>query len=144
MTPLTDSDIKQLIKKPKYCQQKKCYTYPYEGDIEIPLVSADEKEEFILDIWRKGKIALKTKYQTRVHKTIVLVRLDLNGPPHRNPDGEEVGGTHIHIYQEGYGDKWAYPVEIQYFPNINDLWKTLYDFMEYCNIHDVLIDKGLF
>lgn len=102
-----------------------------------------KRKEFVLDIW-KGKIALKTKYQTRVDKTIVLVRLDLNGPPHRNPDGKEVEGTHVHVYKEGYGDKWAYPIEIQSFPNINNVWETLNDFMKYCNIHDVLIDKGLF
>lgn len=143
MTLLTDSDAHQLIKKPKYHQGKYRHTYPHAGEIEIPLISADEKEEFVLDIW-KGKIALKTKYQTRVHKTIVLVRLDLNGPPHRNPDGKEVEGTHVHVYKEGYGDKWAYPIEIQSFPNINNVWETLHDFMKYCNIHDVLIDKGLF
>ncbi len=143
MTILTELDVKRLISIKKYQQEEKRYTYPSVGEIEIPLISADKKEEFILDVW-KGKIALKTKYQTRVHKTMVLVRLDLNGPPHRNPDGKEVEGTHIHIYQEGYDDKWAYPVEIRYFPNISDLWKTLYDFMEYCNIHGVLIDRRLF
>lgn len=143
MTTLTELDVKRLINIPKYQQEEKRYTYSIVGEIEIPLISADKKEEFVLDVW-KGKIVLKTKYQTRVYKTIVLVRLDLNGPPHRNPDGKEVGGTHIHIYQEGYGDKWAYPFDIQYFPNINDLWETLYDFMKYCNINGVQIDKGLF
>jgi hypothetical protein len=141
---MTILDVKRLIKIPKYQQEEeKHYTYPNVGGIEIPLISADKREEFILDIW-KGKISLKAKYQTRVHKTIVLVRLDLNGPPHRNPDGEEVGETHIHIYREEYGDKWAYPVDIKYFPNINDLFKTLDDFMKYCNIRNVLINKGLF
>jgi hypothetical protein len=73
-----------------------------------------------------------------------LVRLDLNGAPHRNPDGKEIEGTPLHIYQENYGDKWAYPIDIKDFLNITDLWKTLDDFMKYCNIYDVLIDKELF
>lgn len=44
MTLLTDSDAHQLIKKPKYHQGKYRYTYPHAGEIEIPLISADEKE----------------------------------------------------------------------------------------------------
>jgi len=104
----------------------------------------DQKEEFLLDIW-KGKIALKSKYQTRGRKVFVLIRLDLNGAPHRNPDGEEVAGTHIHLYREGYGDKWAYPVNSAKFPNLDDLWKTLHDFMDFCNIQKKpVIERGLF
>ncbi len=142
---LTQFEADNLIKMPKYYKDKqRRYIYPNIGEITIRLLSVDEKEEFLLDIW-KGKIALKSKYQTRGRKVFVLIRLDLNGAPHRNPDGEEVAGTHIHLYREGYEDKWAYPVNSAKFPNLGDLWKTLHDFMDFCNIQKMpVIDRGLF
>jgi len=76
---------------------------------------------------------------------VVLVRLDFGGHPHRNPDGEEILSPHLHIYKEGYGDKWAIPVPTDRFPNMDDLWKTLEDFMRFCNITEPpFIEKGLF
>ena len=61
------------------------------------------------------------------------LRLDYGGPLHRNPDGEEIPCPHLHIYREGYGDKWAVPIPTQDSPNIHDHWQTLQDFMRYCN-----------
>ncbi len=141
---LTQFEADNLIKMPKYHHEQRRYIYPNIGEITIRLLSIDGKEEFLLDIW-KGKIALKSKYQTRGRKVFVLIRLDLNGAPHRNPDGKEVAGTHIHLYREGYGDKWAYPVNSAKFSNLDDLWKTLHDFMDFCNIQKMpVIDRGLF
>ena len=43
------------------------------------------------------------------------------------------------------GDKWAVPVPSSAFPNITDTWKTLEDFMRFCNIgNPPLIERGLF
>jgi len=64
--------------------------------------------------------------------------LDLNGSKHVNPDGEEFSGSHIHIYREGYGDKFAYDISsekfLDKFTNSEDLTDALYDFMKFCNI----------
>jgi len=103
------------------------------GGISVPLISSDKKEYFLLDV-SKGRIDLKRqKYQNRAREAIVLVRLDL-GSPHRNPDGQEIGVPHIHIYKEGYGDKWASALPTGVFSNLNDSWQVLTDFMKYCNI----------
>ena len=68
------------------------------GALRIPLHSADRREEFSLDITR-GRILLeKNTFQTRARKAVILARLDLAGPPHRNPDGEEIGCPHLHLY----------------------------------------------
>jgi len=144
-TDLTQLEADKLIRMSKYHQNEQIrYTYPSVGEITISLLSKDEKEEFLLTIW-KGKIGLKSKHQTRVRKTIVLIRLDLYGAPHRNPDGIEVPGTHIHLYREGYGDKWAYSVDPEKFPHLNDLWQTLHDFMNFCNVQKIpIVDRGLF
>jgi hypothetical protein len=75
----------------------------------------------------------------------ILARLDFGGPPHRNPDGEEIPCPHLHLYREGYGDKWAVPIPVDRFPNVNDLWLTLQDFMDYCNvIEPPQIIRGVF
>jgi hypothetical protein len=103
------------------------------GSLEIPLISVNRKETFSLDIW-KSEISLKGRYQTRGRKIIVLIRLDFGGQPHRNPDGTEIPSPHLHIYKEGYADKWAIPIPTNQFSDINDLWQTLQDFMKYCNI----------
>ena len=66
----------------------------------------------------------------------VLVRLDFGGAPHRNPDGKEILSPHLHIYREGFGDKWAFEIPTDKFSHIEDPWETLQDFMQYCNIID--------
>ena len=75
----------------------------------------------------------------------MLVRLDLGGAPHRNPDGEEITVPHLHVYREGYGDKWAVPVPVDVFTSTNDVWRTLEEFMRFCNISQPPhIERGLF
>lgn len=113
------------------------------GSLRIPLSSKDGREEFSLDIYR-GKIELlKNTYQNRARKTFVLARLDIGGAPHRNPDGQEIDCPHLHLYKEGFGDKWAFIVPDK-FSNISDAWQSLQDFMDYCNISiKPDIQKGL-
>jgi len=102
--------------------------------LEIPLQSADQREYFLLDIGR-GKInLLKGKYQTRAKQVVILARVDFGGAPHRNPDGEEIPSPHLHVFQEGYGDKWAKPLPIDTFANPDDPWVLLEDFLRFCNV----------
>ena len=76
---------------------------------------------------------------------IILLRLDLDGPPHRNPDGEEIPCPHLHVYREGYGDKWAIPAPVNRYANTLDLFSTFEAFMQHCSITDrPQIQKGLF
>ncbi len=54
------------------------------GKIEVPLISVNKREHFMLDVSR-GRINLKRrKYQNRAREAIILARLDL-GSIHRNP-----------------------------------------------------------
>ena len=68
---------------------------------------------------------------------VVLVRLDIDGAPHTNPDGQKLEGTHLHIYREGYDDKWAYPLDPIRFPNPSNLCRAFEDFCGYCNVVNV-------
>ena len=143
---LTQTEADALIAMEKHRVNEERWDYPVlGGSISVPLISADRRENFILDVSR-GKINLaKGTYQNRGRQVVVIVRLDFGGQPHRNPDGEELQSPHLHVYREGYGDKWAVPVPINTFPDITDTWKTLEDFMRFCNIATPpLIERGLF
>ncbi len=116
--------------------------------IDLKLSSLDKKEDFVLNI-RRGRINLsKITYQNLYSKyNMPLIRIDLDGTRHQNPDGEFVGLPHIHIYKEGFGDKWAYELDKELFTNTDDLALLLEQFMDYCNIKQVpiihQIDMGI-
>lgn len=75
----------------------------------------------------------------------MLLRLDLDGPPHRNPDGVEILCPHLHTYREGYGDKWASPAPVDRYANTRDLFSTFEAFMAHCNVTNPPdVQKGLF
>lgn len=143
---LSQAEADALILMEKHRIDEQIWDYPDPGaSIHIPLTSANGKENLHLDM-RRGKIDLaKGTYQNRSRQIIVLVRIDFGGQPHRNPDGQEITSPHIHIYKEGYGDKWAYPLPYEKFTDINDRWQMLKDFMQYCNITKTpKIERGLF
>jgi hypothetical protein len=73
------------------------------------------------------------------------MRLDLNGPPHRNPDGEEIPCPHLHTYREGFSDKWAVPAPVSRYINTMDLFSTCEAFIQHCNITGTSrMQRGLF
>jgi len=143
---LTQVEADALIAMPKSRLNDDEWDYPGTGGaITVPLISDDKREGFLLDISRGRIDLLKGKYQNRGRQVVILVRLDFGGPPHRNPDDTEISGPHLHRYREGYGDKWAIAVPPGKFPDLGDLWQTLVDFMEYCNVtQPPRIRKGLF
>jgi len=143
---LTQAEADALMAMPKHRQNDDWWDYPgLGGSIAIPLISPDKRENFLLDISR-GRIDLsKGKYQNRARQVIILARLDFGGAPHRNPDGKEIPCPHLHIYREGFGHKWAIPLPNAHFPSTTDLWQTLQDFMQFCNVvKPPAIQKGLF
>lgn len=68
---------------------------------------------------------------------IVLIRLDIDGAPHTNPDGVRLSGTHLHLYREGYDDKWAEPLDPSRFRDTRDIQRAFEDFCGYCNIQGI-------
>ena len=111
----------------------------------IPLTSTDKREAFVLTLTRVQIKLTKASYQNLARKSIILMRLDLDGAPHRNPDGEEIPCPHLHIYREGFGDKWATPAPVARYRNTQDLYSTLWEFLDHCNVtQSPQIEKGLF
>lgn len=97
----------------------------------------DKKERFIFYTNRKGQYNLaKCTYLMRYDNIQNLLRIDLEGPPHDNPDGRVVECPHIHIYREGYGLSWAYPLETVIKTDPSDLISVLIEFLKYTNINN--------
>jgi hypothetical protein len=131
---LTQQEADKLIAMDKFLTNANTIALPLAGEkLTLGCLSFDKREEFVLDCFR-GTIKLsKVTHQMRARKVVPLVRLDIDSAPHQNPDGTEIGGTHLHIYSASYADKYAFPVP-DIFSNISDIAQTLIDFMRYCNI----------
>ncbi|MBI1849041.1 MAG: hypothetical protein HYR85_01725 [Planctomycetes bacterium] len=143
---LTQAEADALIAMEKHRANEERSDFPTGGQfLVLPLQSVDRREQFLLDLSRARIDLLKVKMQNRARQVVVLVRLDLGGAPHRNPDGEEVPVPHLHVYREGFGDKWAVPVPADRFTATRDVWRTLEEFLRFCNVtKPPLIEKGLF
>jgi hypothetical protein len=148
---MADVDIPQaeadaLIAMEKRCVEDRIWSFPDPGGrLAIALTSIDKRENFTLDITRAGIKLTKATYQNRARQAIILLRLDLDGPPHRNPDDQEIPCPHLHIYREGFADKWAVLAPVDRYPNVEDLFSTFEAFMRHCNITEPpIVNKGLF
>ena len=124
-----------LIGMPKFRTSEDSILYPMTTrTLTVPLQSEDGRESFLLDLHQGRLLLQKATLQNRARQVVILVRLDIGGPPHRNPDGVIILCPHLHLYREGYGDKWASPVPLDKFKDTSDPWHTLHHFMNYCQI----------
>jgi hypothetical protein len=145
-TTLTQAEADTLLAMEKHRVDDTRHQFPaLGGSIEVPLISINKRENFLLDVTR-GRINLKkATYQNRARTVVILARLDIDGPPHENPDGQEIPCPHLHTYREGYGAKWAVAAPATDFPRTNDLWGSLTDFMVFCKITETpFIERDLF
>lgn len=103
---LTQAEADALISMEKHWIDNSKLNFPAPGEsLVISLISADKRENFLLNITRSQIKVTKATFQNRARQAVVLMRLDVAGRPHRNPDGEEIPCPHLHVYREGYGDK---------------------------------------
>ena len=132
---LSQAEAEALMRMEKHRVDESPWSLPQIGQrLSIPLLSSDKRESFFLDVTR-GKIKLrKATVQNRARQTVVLLRLDIAGASHRNPDGEEIPCPHLHIYREGYADKWAIPAPENLVRESDRLDLVLVSFMERCNV----------
>jgi hypothetical protein len=143
---LSQAEADWLIGLEKHAKSAEKVELPdYGGKVSAELVSADGKEHFLLDVHRARIDLKKGTNQLRTRQVFVLVRLDFNGPGHRNPDDEEIPSPHIHIYRQGWGDKWARPAPTGIFTDFGDHWTTLQQFMVFCSVtKPPNFERGLF
>lgn len=91
--------------------------------------SIDASTEFIITInhskYDYGKITIQGRESLTNQ---VLIRIDVCNEINRhvNPDGRIIRGSHIHLYREGYGVKWAIPLHFENY-DLMDICKTFFD-----------------
>jgi len=145
---ITQQDADFFFSMEKFPEEDKEYQFPLSGKkLVIPFTSTDKKESFLFDIYRGTIRISKVTYQSRVRKAYILRRLDFDGSPHQNPEAEtaplpilepyigiEVPSPHIHLYVEGFGEKWAVPAELFLKTEDKDIYEIMIDFFQYCNV----------
>ena len=98
------------------------------------LLSVDGTEEFILEMYFGDVDFPRFSIQLRARQSVILVRLELDGPVHENPDELLIPTPHLHLYREGEGVSWAFAVPADKFTNLSDRWVLWKDFVRFCNI----------
>lgn len=132
---LSQSEADALMSIEKHAVLGVTYRFPAKGErLSIPLLAADEKENFHVDINRRSLALYKCTFNGRARGNLILARLDLNGSPHRNPDGVEINCPHLHLYREGFGDKWAFPLPDGVFSDLANLTTVCQDFLIYFKV----------
>lgn len=141
---LTQTEADRLMEMLKQFVDRATINFPLSGQSSRWEVKSDDgRESFLVDARRKGKIKLsKCTFQERYRVIEILLRLDIDGPPHDNPDGTEVPCPHLHIYREGFADKWAFPLPAGAFTDTSDLVKTLREFLEFCKVQNIPAIQG--
>lgn len=94
------------------------------------------KEIFMLDFYRGSFELSKYTLNKRYRQTVILLRYD-NGGRHTNPDGISFDGSHVHLYREGFGEKFAFPVVEVGVSNTDAMEIVFGKIMQYCNVKKI-------
>ena len=131
--------VERLLAMLKKLASGETIEFPDSGSfLMLDASDLEDREQFKIDVQRKGKYRpKKCTYQKRYQLTEILLRLDIDGPPHSNPDGADVPCPHLHIYREGYAEGWAIPLPAEHFSNPDDLEATLKEFLRYCKVVEI-------
>jgi len=135
---LTQTEADTLLGIPKMFVDSSPLLLPVGADEHRDVVSQDGRESFVFDASRGAFRITKVKFQTRARRIFVLARLDLDGSPRTNPDGTVVQTPHLHLYQEGYEAKWAYPLNPTDFQDPDDLGQAYVDFCRFCQLQNTV------
>lgn len=156
---LTQSEADALFAMPKKPKANNPDAFPYAGGkLLAEFVSLDGREVFLFNINRASIEVSKITYQKRARQVEILRRLDVGGSPHSNPEvegisleflvpynGLEIPCPHLHIYVEGFADKWAIPAPAELLTPNNDLYTIMENFLRHCNVTEMPnIERGLF
>lgn len=137
---MTREKAQELIQILKQLLKTGIYELPKSGDMDKLVLKSlqSSNDQFSVYINRKGAVDPK-KYTLLLHFTEEdLLRIDVHGTAHHNPDGSIVPCPHIHmrIKDEGRWDKYAFDLPA-IFGNAEDCAETLRDFLQYCNTNNI-------
>src|SRR5438477_558810 len=114
--PLTQLEADTLLKMPKEFSERDPLDFPQTQPLAYvrTLRSVDRREGFLFDFERGRRNRARLKYQTRARQVVILARLDLGGPAHRNPPnspylpGQRLLCPHFHPYRDGFDARIAW------------------------------------
>lgn len=98
--------------------------------------SITSKEIFLLDFYRGSVELSKYTINNRYRQTIIMLRYD-NGGRHTNPDGILFEGPHVHLYREGYNDKFAFAASEVNITSTDTMEQVFKKIMHFCNVKQV-------
>ncbi len=138
MTQAEAQGLIQVLKK--ILQHGKLYLPCSGSKAQFELCSVfSDKDRFTVFVNRVSTIR-KDKYTLllRYGKDKGLLRIDIGGPDHTNPDGTIVPCPHIHIQKKDSGARDAWATEIPaVFGNVEDRIETFKIFLQYCNVNNI-------
>ena len=133
---ITQEEADELLQMLKSCVST-FLNLPSIGNREqFELTAINNKSKrFMVSVNRANKFVEKISFTALYkEKNIRLLRLDINPTQkHTNPiqlGGEELIGTHLHIYKEGFHDKYAIPFDV----TNPQLEKIFFSFLEQFNV----------
>jgi hypothetical protein len=156
---LTQAEADALFAMPKKPKSSDSLNFPHAGGkLLAEFISLDGREVFLFNINRASIAVSKCTYQKRARQVEILRRLDIGGSPHPNPEvetvpleilapynGVEIPCHHLHVYVEGFADKWAIPAPANLVNSDADLYTVMESFLRYCNVQEMPnIERGLF
>ena len=137
---MTSEQAQELIQVMKKLMLTGTYYFPATGQMNtIPLQSLQSpKDRFTVYVNRKSTI-VPGKYTINLHYPQEgLLRIDVKGAVHVNPDLTKVPCPHIHVRTKDTGkwDAWAYDIPAV-FGNTDDHISTVKDFLQYCHTYNI-------
>ena len=140
MSDLKQEEVDFLINMEKeFEDQSTILLFPAPLQWTRKLKSTTTNDTFLLDFYRGSFRIQKYTYNHRYRQTIVIFRFDSYGT-HTNPDDEVVSGPHIHIYKEGFGDKFAYPASKINVVESDPMEIVLHKVLLYCKVKLISIE----
>lgn len=129
------------------------FKFPNKNEYAMLDVIGQENREYIVDVNRKSASLKRCTFQERFSTKTILLRLDIDTKPHRNPGSKkQISGNHIHIYTDEYGDSFALELDdpelkqlnpnfdlrkFKISDNANRFYELFEAFSEFCNISNI-------
>lgn len=132
---ITQADFNNLIKEEKVFSDLitplALSPAPINWSREIKAVN--NRNTYLLDFYRGSFELARYTYNKRYRQSIILVRYD-SGGRHTNPDGVSFDGPHVHLFREGFNDKYAFPVSELNVDDTNSIDEVLTKLLQFCTI----------
>lgn len=111
---LTDEEARRLIEMLK-CSTVEAIAFPSLGKKrEFEVLGDTRRDIFIVYIFRGTVEVRKCNISGRTKDGTQLMELHLSPTTiHLNPDGTKISGSHLHIYTQEYGRRYAVPFDLE-------------------------------